>query len=77
MLSLKLAQIDYFKEEKGEYPILLLDDVMSELDPSRRLCLSERIDKLQTFVTCTDMTDLSGASVGKIFEINNGNILVK
>lgn len=74
VLSLKLSQIDYFREEKGEDPVLLLDDVMSELDPSRRIRLSERIDRIQTFVTCTDLSDLSGAGIGNIFEIENGKI---
>ena len=49
-LSVKLAEIDLMKEETGEYPILLLDDVMSELDDSRQLHLLETIEgKVQTF----------------------------
>ena len=55
-LSVKLAEIDLMKEETGEYPILLLDDVMSELDDSRQLHLLETIEgKVQTFITTTTL----------------------
>lgn len=55
-LSVKLAEIDLIKEETGEYPILLLDDVMSELDDSRQLHLLETIEgKVQTFLTTTTL----------------------
>lgn len=55
-LSVKLAEIDLMKEETGEYPILLLDDVMSELDDSRQLHLLEAIEgKVQTFLTTTTL----------------------
>ena len=55
-LSVKLAEIDLIKEETGEYPILLLDDVMSELDDNRQLHLLETIEgKVQTFLTTTTL----------------------
>lgn len=55
-LSVKLAEIDLIKEETGEYPVLLLDDVMSELDDSRQLHLLETIEgKIQTFLTTTTL----------------------
>lgn len=55
VLALKLAEIDLIYRETGEYPILLLDDVMSELDQKRRQNLLEEIDgKIQTFITGTD-----------------------
>lgn len=55
-LSVKLAEIDLMKAETGEYPILLLDDVMSELDDSRQLHLLEAIEgKVQTFLTTTTL----------------------
>jgi len=75
VLSLKLAQMEYYYKEKNEYPILLLDDVMSELDPQRRLSLIKRIEKVQTFITCTDKSDLSGSNIGKIFLVDKGKIL--
>jgi DNA replication and repair protein RecF len=52
-LSIKLAEVEIFKEECGEYPVLILDDVMSELDLPRRKKLVERTVGLQTILTCT------------------------
>ena len=59
-LSLKLSQLALFREHTGENPVLLLDDVMSELDLTRRTRLLREIDGIQTFVTCTDESDLIG-----------------
>ena len=53
-LSLKLAEIYLFESEVGEKPVLLLDDVLSELDPQRRRKLMELSSGLQTLITCTD-----------------------
>jgi len=53
-LSLKLAEISLFEDNMGETPILLLDDVLSELDESRRNMLMELSAELQTIITCTD-----------------------
>ncbi|MDO5297830.1 MAG: DNA replication/repair protein RecF [Clostridia bacterium] len=72
VLSLKLAQLDMAGQERGEAPILMLDDVMSELDPDRRRQLIERIDRVQTFVTCTDISDLAGARQGTVYHVDNG-----
>jgi len=57
-LSLKLAQIDVLIENTNDPPILLLDDVMSELDMTRRMRLLVELEGVQTFITCTDSTDL-------------------
>lgn len=58
-LSVRLAEIDLIHEETGEYPILLLDDVMSELDDSRQLHLLQTIEgKVQTFLTTTTLEHL-------------------
>ncbi|MFY0546027.1 DNA replication/repair protein RecF [Brevibacillus sp. H7] len=58
-LSLKLAEIELIKEEVGEYPILLLDDVLSELDEHRQTLLLETIqDRVQTFVSTTGVEGL-------------------
>lgn len=54
VLSLKLAELAILRQDTGEAPVLLLDDVMSELDESRRLRLLENINDAQVFVTCTD-----------------------
>lgn len=53
-LSLKLAEVELLKEKTGEYPILLLDDVFSELDLNRQRKLLEKIKHMQTIITCTD-----------------------
>lgn len=70
-LSVKLSEIELMKEIGGEAPVLMLDDVMSELDPSRRRLLISYLDGVQTFVTCTDKEDLAGAKAEKIFRVNN------
>lgn len=72
VLALKLAQLEMAAGETGEPPILMLDDVMSELDPERRRQLIERIDRVQTFVTCTDLSDLAGARQGAVYHVENG-----
>ena len=54
-LSIKLAQMDIIKKQTGEMPILLLDDVLSELDEGRQRLLLENLDAGQTIVTCTDI----------------------
>ncbi len=67
VLSLKLAELKYLKNESGEYPILLLDDVMSELDESRRNYLLNFIDgELQTFITTTDITGFKNCFNGSL-----------
>ena len=57
-LSLKLAQMKTLRAMSGEAPVLLLDDVMSELDKDRRMRLVSEISDYQTFITCTDESDL-------------------
>ena len=52
-LSVKLAEMEIFKQLSGEYPVLILDDVMSELDLPRRKKLAERARGMQTILTCT------------------------
>ncbi len=54
VLSLKLAELAILRQDTGEAPVLLLDDVMSELDENRRNSLLENIKDAQVFVTCTD-----------------------
>lgn len=74
-LSMKIAQSEYINEKKGEYPILLLDDIMSELDVSRRMYLSERIKDKQVLITSTDTDIKNNSSQTKLFRIKNGEIL--
>ncbi len=73
-LSLKLAEVRIFKELSGENPVLILDDVMSELDLKRRKKLLQRIAEMQTILTCTHAERvLYGAECTKI-RIENGRI---
>jgi DNA replication and repair protein RecF len=59
-LAVKLAEIDLMKQETGEYPILLLDDVLSELDTTRQTHLLTAIqDKVQTFITTPSLSDVA------------------
>lgn len=71
-LSLKLAELEIIKNRIGEYPILLLDDVFSELDASRRKKLLKFTAKTQTILTCTDF--LKESADAKIFEVVKGSI---
>ena len=71
-LSLKLAELEIIKNRTGEYPILLLDDVFSELDSERRSRLVKFTTRTQTFITCTDFN--SKGIDYKIFNINDGKI---
>ena len=52
-LAIKLAEVEIFCQFSGEYPVLILDDVLSELDLSRRKKLVARTEGLQTILTCT------------------------
>ena len=76
-LSLKFAEVQIFKELSGEYPILVLDDVMSELDLPRRKKLLKKIEGIQTLLTCTHAERvLYGASCNKI-KIEKGKVIDK
>lgn len=60
-LSLKIAEVEFLQSIYGQYPILLLDDVLSELDEKRRMRLLELVSQnIQTFITCTDTEDIKG-----------------
>lgn len=76
-LSLKLAEIQLVQQLTKEYPILLLDDVMSELDHSRQSALLNYIHgKTQTFITTTDLAGISWEIIKKpkVYQIKSGNI---
>ncbi|MCK5812335.1 MAG: DNA replication/repair protein RecF [Clostridiales bacterium] len=75
VLSLKLAEIDIIKNETGYYPVLLLDDVMSELDISRRKFLTESIKTKQTFITSTEKKNyVNFKEKTTFFYVHNGQI---
>lgn len=73
-LSLKLAEIDLVKKIINDTPILLLDDVLSELDKNRKNYLLDSINDVQTIITCTGLDEFINGRihVNKIFEVNNG-----
>ena len=73
-LSLRLSELTVMKEEMGEWPVLMLDDVMSELDPHRRRQLIARLEGIQTIVTCTDMDDLAGAQIGAAWRVHGAEL---
>jgi DNA replication and repair protein RecF len=76
ILALKLAELEFLKSETGEYPVLLLDDVMSELDGIRREQLLSFIrDRIQTFITATDRSLLPAVRTGHYFQIKAGAIV--
>ncbi|SFB23779.1 DNA replication and repair protein RecF [Acetitomaculum ruminis DSM 5522] len=73
-LTLKLAEIEIIKERLGESPILLLDDVLSELDSKRQRYLLEYIYGIQTIITCTGIDDFvsNRFHIDRLFKVNNG-----
>ncbi|GLB46103.1 DNA replication and repair protein RecF [Philodulcilactobacillus myokoensis] len=78
-LSVKLAEIDLMKSETNEAPILLLDDVLSELDGNRQTHLLKAIqDKVQTFLTTTSLSGITKKLIDnpKVFKISNGKITI-
>lgn len=73
-LAMKLAELEIFASLVGEPPVLILDDVFSELDIFRQNRLLEKIKNIQTIITCTD----TNAKIqGNMFCVNNGKISLK
>jgi DNA replication and repair protein RecF len=71
-LSLKLAQTRLMEQELGEPPILMLDDVLSELDEHRRQMLFRAVGDIQILITCTDLIELPFQH--KVFHVKNGSV---
>lgn len=74
-LALKLAEREIYKNATGEYPVLLLDDVLSELDPKRQEFVLNRINGGQVFITCCEDDRLSQLLGGKVLHVNGGTLL--
>lgn len=76
VLALKLAELEFIKGETGEFPVLLFDDVFSELDETRRRLLLEAVDgRAQTFVTGTEAKRLRELGrYGDVFRISGGEV---
>ena len=74
-LSLKLAQREIFFQETEEYPVLLLDDVLSELDPKRQSFVLNRIPGGQILITCCEEETLEGLEGGRTFHVQGGRLI--
>jgi len=74
-LAMKIALADYINTQKGEYPVLLLDDIMSELDINRRLYLSQKIRDKQVLITGTDTDIVKNTDETKLFRVDKGTII--
>ena len=73
-LALKLAEREIYRNAAGEYPVLLLDDVLSELDPRRQEFVLNRIAGGQVFITCCEEDRLPSLLGGKVFYVEHGVI---
>ena len=77
VLTIKFASLRIIKEITGEYPVLLLDDVLSELDFSRKRYILSSIGSIQTVITCTGIEDLYEYldENSKVFRVKDGKII--
>lgn len=77
VLSMKLAELSLMKKNLGESPILLLDDVLSELDDNRQKYLFSYTQDTQTLITCTgvEQSVWNSQKIGKLFNVNNGIVV--
>ena len=73
--SIKMAEREIHFEDRGEYPVLLLDDVLSELDAKRQDFILNRISSGQVLITCCEDQSISAKTGGKLITINNGKVL--
>lgn len=74
-LSLKLAELEVFNFRFNEYPVLLLDDALSELDKQRRMRVLEKTEGIQTIITCTEKDDTFDGVRLKNISVSNGAIV--
>lgn len=76
-LSLKLSEIELVKKITKDTPVLLLDDVLSELDSNRHKYLLDSIGNIQTIITCTGLDDFVNDrfEINKVFKVSNGKIV--
>lgn len=78
-LSLKLAEIELVKELINDTPVLLLDDVLSELDSNRQNHLLQSLDNIQTIITCTGLDEFieNRFEINKVFQVSEGLVQEK
>lgn len=75
-IALKLAEAKMIYEKSNDYPIMILDDILSELDGFRRGFIINHIDKLQTFITSCNISDIENVSEGKMWKVSCGKFEV-
>ena len=77
-LSLKLSELELVRKMVREDPVLLLDDVLSELDNSRQQCLLNHIYGIQTFITCTGLDEFvrHRFDLNKVFQVTEGQVRI-
>ncbi len=73
-LAVKLSEAEVTNKKTGEYPVILLDDVMSELDKNRQNFVLNHIKGMQSFLTCCDPRNIENLKGGKVFNIKNGGV---
>ncbi len=74
VLSIKLAESGILQDALGEPPLIILDDVMSELDESRRRYILNSIGESQIFITCCDRSLFSGLDGGRVYRMDSGKL---
>ena len=80
ILALKLSEIEIFKKESNDNPILLLDDVFSELDDEKKNNLLKNVSKnIQSIITTTDLNNIDSKIIKKanLIEIENGMLITR
>ena len=80
ILALKLSEIDIFRDITGDSPVLLLDDIFSELDIEKRNKLIKYINSdIQTIITTTDLNDIDSdlVKIANIYKIQEGKVIEK
>jgi DNA replication and repair protein RecF len=75
---MKLAEIELIKEDKDDYPVLLLDDVFSELDIERQKYLIDHLSKMQVFITSAELSEKMKGFFpeSRKIEVKNGSISI-
>ena len=78
-LSLKLSEIELVKKSIGDTPVLLLDDVLSELDSNRQNYLLNSIHDIQTIITCTGLDEFvkNKFQIHRIFQVTDGHVTLR
>lgn len=74
-IALKLAETEIFRDKFGEYPVLILDDAMSELDKKRRARLIDYVKKMQTIITCTEPECVPNFQNYNNIEVEDGRLI--